>query len=461
MSIDTFPQSLNTLDQDRIKRYRENLDFYNGNQWPSTNRRERQLTFNYVKTFVEKITSYLMSGITPSIIPLDSSEAETERARKAEVALTAAYEQNSLDLLDFDTEIDCSILGDAAYKVTWDSKEKRVRVTAPDVQGIFVWWRGDDMSTIYRLASRYTLTSDEVQTIYHIVPAAKTATIVEDWTDKQFILYLDNEALIKSRNPYGFIPFVVYPNLREPKSFWGVSDLIPLLEPQRELNRSMSQLSRILELSGNPIAVLENVEESEDIAVKPGAVWNLPEGARAYLLDLLKGGGVRLHLNYIDLIYRTMHDLSEAPRAAFGGTDRDLSGTALQIELQSLIQKVIRKRLIRSAAYRRRNDMILRLLDAKTTTNFKGLSTRVVWSPVLPQDLLRLAQTEQLLVNTGLHSRNRAMTELTILNPQDELKRIVEERKLLAAGASDGRTPDTPGRTKASAALPGDGGFEP
>jgi len=40
------------------------------------------------------------------------------------------------------------------------------------------------------------------------------------------------------------------------------------------------KLSRILEVSGNPIAVLENVEASEDIAVQPNAVWNIPEGAR-------------------------------------------------------------------------------------------------------------------------------------------------------------------------------------
>ncbi len=109
------------------------------------------------------------------------------------------------------------------------------------------------------------------------------------------------------------------------------------MEPQRELNRAMSQLSRILELSGNPIAVLENVEESEDIAVRPGAVWNIPEDAKAYLLDLLQGGGVRLHIDYINLLYRILHDISESPRAAFGGTERDLSGVALEIELQPLV----------------------------------------------------------------------------------------------------------------------------
>lgn len=42
--------------------------------------------------------------------------------------------------------------------------------------------------------------------------------------------------------------------------------------------------------SGNPIAVLENVTEAQDIAVAPGAVWEVPEKARAYLLDLLQGG---------------------------------------------------------------------------------------------------------------------------------------------------------------------------
>ncbi len=85
----------------------------------------------------------------------------------------------------------------------------------------------------------------------------------------------------KKPNPYGFIPFVIYPNLREPKKFWGISDLPQVMEPQRELNRAMSQLSKILELSGNPIAVLENVEESADIAVKPvsrldsGDFWSI------------------------------------------------------------------------------------------------------------------------------------------------------------------------------------------
>lgn len=200
------------------------------------------------------------------------------------------------------------------------------------------------------------------------------------------------------------------------------------MESQRELNRAMSQLSRILELSGNPIAVLENVEESEDIAIRPGAVWNIPEDAKAYLLDLLQGGGVNLHIDYIDLIYRVLHDLSESPRSAFGGVERELSGVALEIELQPLLQKVRRKRLIRTAVYNRRNEMILKLLEKYTDEDFGRNHLRIVWGPILPKDMERKVNSEQIMVQTGIHSRRTAMDEVGVRDPDDEFHRWLEER---------------------------------
>src|SRR3990172_35536 len=66
--------------------------------------------------------------------------------------------------------------------------------------------------------------------------------------------------------------------------WWGVGGVGDVAE---EINRCFTALSRILELSGNPIAVLAGVVESQDIAVEPGALWEMPEGAKAYLLHLL------------------------------------------------------------------------------------------------------------------------------------------------------------------------------
>src|SRR5207249_8478033 len=100
---------------------RENLAFYRGHQSPGmARRRERRLTFNYAKAVIDKAASYLMSGLAFVVEPEDSSEAELGRARRAERALQAVYEANNLDQLDFDSEIDCSVVGDGAFKVTWD-----------------------------------------------------------------------------------------------------------------------------------------------------------------------------------------------------------------------------------------------------------------------------------------------------------------------------------------------------
>jgi hypothetical protein len=181
----TLPQQVARMDLDRIKAYRENLDFYNGLQWQGHSRmRERRLTFNYAKVFVDKVTSYLMSGLDFAIDP--ASPGDRDKSRRAEEALYKVYDTNNLDQLDFDTEIDATILGDGCYKVTWDPREKRVRVSAPDVQGVYVWWLGDDINRIWRVASRYRLSADEISLLYGVKSrnTRKESTVVEVWTEK-------------------------------------------------------------------------------------------------------------------------------------------------------------------------------------------------------------------------------------------------------------------------------------
>src|SRR5205085_1278406 len=118
------------MDQDRMRRYREALDFYQGLQWPGHARpHERRLTMNYAKAIVEKTTSYLMSEVSLTVepsgtVPSPSSAlgarrpegghsmgqgegdgvAAEARARHAEILLQEISDDNSLSQLDFDTE---------------------------------------------------------------------------------------------------------------------------------------------------------------------------------------------------------------------------------------------------------------------------------------------------------------------------------------------------------------------
>jgi len=462
---DFNPQSLSQLGRSRLAGYKANLDFYNGEQWASTSstvkNKNRQLVFNYAKIAIDKVTSYLMEGLNFACQTIESqkpkAKSQNDAAQMAEQVIYDVYHRNNLQELDYETEVDAAILGDGCYKVTWDTVENRIRVTSPDVTGLYAWWLGDDLSRVWRIASRYTLTAEELDQLYPSRAGRmdkKTVTVTELWTDRQFTLFLDNETLENKSNPYGFIPFIIFPNVRQPKHFWGTSDIPPLKQAQQELNRALSQLSRILEVSGNPIAVLEGVESAEDIKIQPGAVWTIPEDAKAYLLDLLAGGGIRLHVDYIDMIYRCLHDVSESPRAAFGGIDRDLSGVALETELQSLLQKVRRKRTIRSAAYASRCRMILRLHKQFGGEDLTAVDTRIVWGGVLPQDRDRLAQNEQALVQSGVHSRRTAMEELGIMDPEAEFEKWLEERQRILQMNQQFRARSTRGseRERSSAA---------
>jgi hypothetical protein len=441
------------MDTQRLAAYRTNLDFYNGSQWQQTSR-NRQLVFNYAKVSIDKITSFLMQGLAVACFPTQDTDELKARVRKAEQLLRQVHDQNATQQLDYETEVDAAILGDGCYKVIWDPEQKRIRITSPDVSGIFAWWLGDDTTRVWRVASRYTLTKDEVQILYQASIEKANAAITELWTPADLSLYLDDDLIESKPNPYGFIPFIIFPNVKKPKQFWGESDVPVLVQPQRELNRALSQLSRILELSGNPIAVLENVASAEDIKVQPGALWTIPEDAKAYLLDLLQGGGVRLHVDYIDLLYRSLHDISEMPRAAWGGIERDLSGSALRIELSSLIQKVIRKRTIRTNVYHQRNAMILQLAEKYLGENFQEVQHRVIWGQILPQDVDRQAQTEQLLVQAGVHCRRTAMDEMGIRDPDEEFARWLEEREKILQMNKEFKTQSTRGgaRERATAA---------
>lgn len=222
-----LPIQLQQLDHDRLSRYRDNLAFYEGRQWPGRARRgERRLTFNYAKAFVDKATSFLLTGATLQLEGGESAEGRS-RAAAAERALREVESANALAQLDYETELDCAVLGDACYKVTWDETDRGVRVTAPDVQGIFAWRQPDDPSRLSAIAAQYRLSS-----------APDTARsdddlVTEHWTAEAFELWHGNEVVSRGPNPYGFIPFILLPNVCEPKQHWGASDIPALVESNR------------------------------------------------------------------------------------------------------------------------------------------------------------------------------------------------------------------------------------
>lgn len=409
----------------RTARYAELLAFYSGAQWAGRPRaRERRMTVNYARAFVRKSVSFLFAEPVTWTAP-DGPPA-------AEVALREIAEANDLYRIDFDTAIDAAVLGDGAFKVTWDAAMALPRITPVDVQGLTCWWQPDDFRTLTRVVQTYRLAEPAPVVGRPVIAAgAPGPVVIEDWRPDRLVVEVDGQVTRDGPNPYPWLPFVVFPNEAQPSEFWGVSDLEDIRPVCAELNRRLSVLGQILDYSGAPVAVLANVEGSDGIVMEPGATWELPEKAEAYLLDLLAGGGVELHIKAIEALYRVLHDLAETPRTAFGDGAGGLSGVALEALLQPLIQKVRRKRAIWDGVFRRRNAMALDLLAA----HGREVGTRrtsTVWPPITPRDRPQLVRDEVALVQAGIHSRQRAAERLGDERPNAEFATVVAERAALA-----------------------------
>ena len=74
-SLSLTPAELARRDPERIAGYRQLLDYYRGRHWEGRERRgEKRLTLNYAKVFVDKVASYLMSGVTVAVDPREDSD---------------------------------------------------------------------------------------------------------------------------------------------------------------------------------------------------------------------------------------------------------------------------------------------------------------------------------------------------------------------------------------------------
>lgn len=435
----SLAQWLEGQDTERLNRYRQYLDFYEGQQWDRRRRgNETRLTINYARALVRKVASHVFPE------PVVFSVPESEEAERVLNELAAEQDWHGLD---YQTLVDAAVLGDGAFKVTWDGATGTPLVTAVDPATVWAWTRPDNVRRLTRVMQRYTLSAEEaegvlapldprvdgVRPLYAAVSGARV-TVVEDWTAERLVIEAGGQVIRDGPNPYGWIPYVLFPNVPKPHSLWGESDLADLLDVCRELNRRMTVLSKILQVSGNPIVVLENVTGSQGIRADEGAVWELPEDSKAYLLDMLSGGGVRLHIEYVELLYRALYDLAETPRSAFGDSGRNLSGAALEVEIQPLVQKVQRKRRVWDSVYRRRNAMVLDLLERFGGYDFGGVRrSEVVWGSILPRDHEALVRAEAQLVSSGIHSRRTAMAALGEEAPEDEWARVLEELEALGA----------------------------
>lgn len=459
MVLSTLPGPFElAVDRDeapRINAYREMRDFYAGGQWLGKARRgQNRQTYNYARRLVRSAVSYMFpSPVTFNVPPSEESEEGSKSAALAEWTLSDYLGHIGADELDNQLAEDAAVAGDAVAKVTWDPELGMPIVTAVDAAQVRVETRPDQPKVALAWEHHYAMTAAELAAAMPEAAARIAALpavgdleqgprrrVIERWTDAELVVTFGGtlgdpgSEVFRGVNPYGWMPYVAIANNPTAHSFWGSSDLADLLDVCRMLNTRMSVLADILDLSGYPIAVLEGVDGSENIKVGPGAKWELPEDAKAYLLDLLGSAGVTMHTECLDQVLRAMHDLSETPRTAFGDTGRTISGAALEVEIQPLVQKVRRKRRGFDTYYRGRNWRLLDLAERFGGVPLNGVRRAVaVWPDILPSDADGEANRLSVLTGADNLSHRTAMAEWGVEDPEAEWKKLLEERAAVTA----------------------------
>jgi hypothetical protein len=432
----SLADALQARDADRLRRYRDLLDFYEGRKWTRPRCGRTSLTANYARVIVDKGVSYLLGRGVNVTVPAAENGLSEDVAARAERRLAEVALDNDLEALDLAAAQNAGLLGDAVFKVLFDAAERRVRVVSVDPFAFFPAWSGDDLGRFWRVDLAYRLAADEAERLYG-GRSSGPVPIVERWTDERFELYVDDRQRRGEANPYGFIPFVHVPNLQPAQSSWGVSDLRDVVGLNRELNARLSDQADLIRYHADPPVVFTGVTDHSSLTVGPGTVWDLPTDGDVKLLEWRGvAPAVRDHL---ELILRAIYEVSETPRTAFGDSGRLLSGVALETELRPLLQKTLRKRVVWTAALRRRNAMVLKLaerfgLDGARPGDYAPYRTRVIWPPMVPKDDAQEVQNNLALVHAGLRSLRTAMDALGTEDPEAELQRVVEDRARLGGG---------------------------
>jgi hypothetical protein len=449
------PTPPSEVDQARLRRYAGYLEFYNGRQWAKPRPGRTSLVLNYARTVVDKGVSYLLGrGINFAVQPAGSSPEEQAAAAAAEELLYQVYEENNLEAVDIQGAINGAVLGDTVFKLFWEQLpggrgsgagaqglgdrgqrtggHGRIRVVSIDPMTFFPRWAEDDPSTLLSVRVIYRLTAEEAERRWGEAETRRSSpsqgaevAVEESWTATEMVISVGDWEVVRTLNPYGFIPFVHIPNARPANEFWGVSDLKDVIPLNRELNERMSDVADVIRFHSDPPVIFKGVTEHSNLAVGPGTVWDVPEGAEVELLEWR--GQTPAVQDHLDRVMRALHDVAETPKTAFGDAGRLLSGVALETELQPLIQKTLRKRAWWNAGLRHRNRCILRIAELKGLGSFAPYRSRIIWPPLLPTDGEAEVRNNVSLVAAGLRSRRTAMDRLGEESPEAELGRIDEE----------------------------------
>lgn len=357
----------------RIQRYNEGWRFYFGRQWVYKREDGDPLvTWNYYRKLVNKSVSFLVRGGFEINVP----EALEEVTKPY---LDEVWSYNKKEALLQDIALMGAVTGDVFLLITYEEPSEMQRRINPFSEGrtrlqllgseqVFPTW--DPLNTDTLIAVR-------IETIYYAERGARqldrddrvnhegrqlyTKRFTQIITPDQIVEQFHGDMPVVRPNALGEISMVHIKNDPIPREYYGLSDGQDLIDIQREMNEKATDISDVVNYHAAPTVVIFGAKAKE-LERSAKQIWSgLPVDARVETLQSV--GELGAATSYLDRVKRTMHELSDIPEGALGGSRAisNTSGVALNMEYLPLIEKTDKKVVQYSLGLQQINYFILRI----------------------------------------------------------------------------------------------------
>lgn len=205
--------------------------------------------------------------------------------------------------------------------------------------------------------------------------------------------------------PYPFAPIFTRQNLPNPNEAWGIPDLTPdLINQNKVLNFIQSNTSRILKFHAHPKTWGKGFRaEQMSVGVDDVLIIEAPDGT---LQNLEMQSDLASSLSFAAIIRTDMDEQSRVPAVSLGRLSEmprgNISGVALQLLFQPLIEKTVQKQRLYGLLIRDVTRAALVIGGKLSLEEYADYPIELHWQSLLPSDDMQSAQTALLLQQLGV-----------------------------------------------------------
>lgn len=233
--------------------------------------------------------------------------------------------------------------------------------------------------------------------------------------------------------PWPFAPIFTNQNLPNPNEPWGRADLTPdVIAMNKVLNFNESNVSRILKYHAHPKTWGKGFRHSQvNMAVDDIFIIESMDGT---LQNLEMHSDLASSLNFISMLRDSMDEQSRVPAIALGRMENmvrgDISGVALQLLFQPLIEKTTQKQRLYGRTIREVSRAALVMAGLLPLEQYEDYPVELHWQPLLPIDDLQAAQTAQVYKLLGVSTQT--LLQRLGFDPDDEAEKNANENEQAA-----------------------------